>query len=75
MEMGISCVSLVFESLAQRSYNKVLANLQCVCVACSSPDGEYWPSVVLNGVRYAWSVLPGPWAIFGRRAKPVRCEY
>ena len=30
MEMGISGVSFVFESLARVPYNKVLANVQCV---------------------------------------------
>ena len=64
MDMGISCVSFVFESLARVPYNRVLTNLQCVCVACSRRAGEYWPSVVLNGVRCARAVLPGPRAVF-----------
>jgi len=51
MEMGVSHVSFVFESLARVPYNKILANLQCVCSLLE----PYWGIFALSCSE--WSLL------------------
>jgi len=77
MEMGVSRVSFVFEILARVPYNKILANLQCVCSLLE----PYWGILALSCSE--WSLLCSVLAArtsgnirqYGPRTGLVRGEY